>query len=233
MDKKLLNENLVIEKNEIAPGQSNSDSFSSSPKELFQIGKYDIPIDVKLSMVKLPNDIIGKIKSILNLPELAELECFDGDFIDVTNRCRTHIPDSKDYLVIRYVRPTSARLTNAFMCTFEGCSKIFPKWHNLFDHLRIHTGEKPFMCPVKGCIASFNQTANQKKHIDTHKLGDSLPCRNCGVFQQRPHINLKLQQKLALMSHNKQKYSNLSFQGLNENVKLKLKDGLDCAQNAK
>ncbi|TNV83754.1 hypothetical protein FGO68_gene10490 [Halteria grandinella] len=228
-------------------GSNREENKLSSPssKQLFQIGNYDASIDVKLSMVNLSSDIIGKIKTILHLPDQAEVECFEGDYINATNKCRTHVPDSNEYLVIRYARQTSGRLTNAFMCTFEGCSKIFPKWHNLFDHLRIHTGEKPFKCPVKGCIAAFNQTANQKKHIETHKFGNTLLCGNCGFAFQRahiynhflqcskmPHSNLKIQQRMAIMSNNQQKYSNQSFQGLNENIMLKIKANLDRAQTA-
>ncbi|TNV85705.1 hypothetical protein FGO68_gene4796 [Halteria grandinella] len=110
------------------------------------------------------------------------MEFYDSSYIDASTRCNTPIPKSKNFVILRYVRVSSGRLTNAYICTFQGCEKIFPKWHNLFDHIRIHTGEKPFKCPVKGCNATFNQTANQKKHIDTHKMGQRLQCKICYTF---------------------------------------------------
>ena len=60
------------------------------------------------------------------------------------------------------------------------CKRLFRKWHNLFDHLRIHTGEQPFLCPVEDCEFTFNQISNQKKHLDTHRSDNLLPCRVCG-----------------------------------------------------
>jgi len=33
----------------------------------------------------------------------------------------------------------------SFKCTYQGCNRKFSKTWNLFDHLRTHTGEKPFV----------------------------------------------------------------------------------------
>ncbi|TNV86248.1 hypothetical protein FGO68_gene11531 [Halteria grandinella] len=68
------------------------------------------------------------------------------------------------------------------------CGKIFRKWHNLFDHLRTHTGERPFVCPVANCSDSFKQYSNQLKHLNTHKGQNPLPCKICGTPYPRSQI---------------------------------------------
>ncbi|XP_051955571.1 zinc finger protein 341-like isoform X2 [Xyrauchen texanus] len=48
------------------------------------------------------------------------------------------------------------------------CSKVFTKNFDLQQHIRSHTGEKPFQCIV--CGRAFAQKSNVKKHMQTHKV---------------------------------------------------------------
>jgi uncharacterized Zn-finger protein len=55
------------------------------------------------------------------------------------------------------------------------CEKSFAKNFDLQQHIRSHTGEKPFQCIV--CGRAFAQKSNVKKHMQTHKVRVySLPC---------------------------------------------------------
>ncbi|XP_077982725.1 zinc finger protein 341-like isoform X2 [Glandiceps talaboti] len=61
-------------------------------------------------------------------------------------------------------------------CTY--CDKTFNKNFDLQQHIRSHTGEKPFQCIV--CGRAFAQKSNVKKHMQTHKVwpqgtGNTLP----------------------------------------------------------
>jgi len=55
-------------------------------------------------------------------------------------------------------------------CQF--CSKEFTKNFDLQQHIRSHTGEKPFQCVV--CGRAFAQKSNVKKHMATHKVSHWL-----------------------------------------------------------
>ncbi|XP_074644510.1 zinc finger protein 341-like [Tubulanus polymorphus] len=48
------------------------------------------------------------------------------------------------------------------------CAKTFLKNFDLQQHIRSHTGEKPFQCIV--CGRAFAQKSNVKKHMQTHKV---------------------------------------------------------------
>ena len=48
------------------------------------------------------------------------------------------------------------------------CDKTFSKNFDLQQHVRSHTGEKPFQCIV--CGRAFAQKSNVKKHMKTHMV---------------------------------------------------------------
>lgn len=48
------------------------------------------------------------------------------------------------------------------------CGKLFIKNFDLQQHVRSHTGERPYQCIV--CGRTFSQKSNVKKHMSTHKV---------------------------------------------------------------
>jgi uncharacterized Zn-finger protein len=56
-------------------------------------------------------------------------------------------------------------------CYWENCSrelKSFKAKYKLVNHIRVHTGEKPFPCPFIGCGKVFARSENLKIHKRTH-----------------------------------------------------------------
>ena len=82
-----------------------------------------------------------------------------------------HLDDKQDKDKIKYYR-----------CSFKECNKVFLKQSNLKDHIRTHTGEKPYICLHPGCGKTFSQHGNLKKHEKIHSGNKKYYCTypNCG-----------------------------------------------------
>ena len=60
---------------------------------------------------------------------------------------------------------------NEYVCYWQNCSRNllpFKAKYKLVNHIRVHTGEKPFPCPFPGCGKLFARSENLKIHKRTH-----------------------------------------------------------------
>ncbi|KAI9283086.1 hypothetical protein BC943DRAFT_281244 [Umbelopsis sp. AD052] len=84
--------------------------------------------------------------------------------------------------------PNRSKIHN---CTWPDCGKVYDIKTKLTEHMRSHTGERPYTCPVEGCDKSYMKNAQLQVHILTHdesyKTAFRCPFDGCGAAFPHKH----------------------------------------------
>ncbi|XP_015270580.1 PREDICTED: zinc finger protein ZIC 5 [Gekko japonicus] len=74
-----------------------------------------------------------------------------------------------------------------FPCPFPGCGKVFARSENLRPARLSHTGEKPFKCEFDGCDRKFANSSDRKKHSHVHTSDKPYFCKVRGCDKSYTH----------------------------------------------
>ena len=101
--------------------------------------------------------------------------------------CSTHPQSSRS-------RSTSSKPKPRYQCTHPSCTKSYTKPVRLNEHLRSHSGERPFVCNEDGCSASYLRDTHLQAHLRTHRKEEEKPmvCKEVGCgkrFWTNQHLN--------------------------------------------
>ncbi|CDW85047.1 zinc finger and btb domain-containing protein 26 [Stylonychia lemnae] len=127
-------------------------------------------------------NMIQKLQVVKSAPVLAKI---DGCF----------------YYKVKEINKTTRRLNSVLICA--ECQKPFTKKCNLIDHLRVHSGMKPFQCNI--CAKYFKQKAQLSKHCKKHgnkRAGQQL--RKNSDQSQDPSTLISNQEETQIASNNDQ-----------------------------
>jgi uncharacterized Zn-finger protein len=112
------------------------------------------------------------LRYLRTTPIKQELTCkwIDPDTREMCGRAFYNMHDVVTHLTVDHVGAQDST-TQSHVCYWENCCrelKAFKAKYKLVNHIRVHTGEKPFPCPFIGCGKVFARSENLKIHKRTH-----------------------------------------------------------------
>ncbi|KAF9156712.1 Zinc finger protein glis2 [Mortierella sp. AD010] len=87
-----------------------------------------------------------------------------------------------------------------YSCDWQGCPRMmkpFTKRHKMYNHLRTHTGERPFRCLVPGCDKKFSRPDSLTTHTKTHSNVRPYVCTVDGCTKAYYHARSLKKHELA------------------------------------
>lgn len=114
------------------------------------------PNKSKIKIIETQHSIQTRNKLKRELPDHLELKIIRPDYMNIEAPPKRGRP--KKYEVRQ---PLSSQMKNPprrYPCPFAGCEYVAKYRSNLWDHKKLHTGEKPYACQWPSCDMRFPQS---------------------------------------------------------------------------
>ncbi|CAG2104764.1 unnamed protein product, partial [Medioppia subpectinata] len=148
----------------------------------------------KVKMIETERSIQTRNRIKRELPNNLELKIVRPDASAIELPPKRGRP--KKYELRQVLTPQLKNATRRYPCPFEGCEYVAKYRSNLWDHKKLHTGEKPYRCNWPSCEMRFPQSQQLKLHLRSHTGEKPYAC-------DWPGCEWKFRLKGALTDHKK------------------------------
>ena len=99
------------------------------------------------------------------------------------------------YYKKKIINLATQRLNSILVCGDPHCKREFNKKCNMQDHLRTHSGNKPYVC--EHCRKGFKQKAQLYKHKNNHVGGLTITGDSC-ISNKHDETNEENEHKITM-----------------------------------